>query len=149
MENLTTAGESGKALSANEIREVPNNPQAPQGLGVSQKPLSQAPLAAGVEVGRRKLSEGVDGSAEYAPTGAHEGAASPNPIRGGAFQGRELPHERAARLLATWTRYMDAGHYEGARRWVIALSDEDADLFLEAHGRRLKERELAGVDFFD
>jgi hypothetical protein len=97
-----------------------------------------------VEVGRRYTEVGRE-----AGNGENVSAASPNPIRGGAFQGRELPHERAARLLATWTRYMDAGHYEGARRWVIALSDEDADLFLEAHGRRLKERELAGVDFFD
>lgn len=64
-------------------------------------------------------------------------------------QGRELPHERAKRLLATWDQHMGAGNYEAARRWMLTLDDADCDLFLEVHGERMRERELAGVDFFD
>jgi hypothetical protein len=74
----------------------------------------------------------------------HQEIAAQVPQEAADPQARELPHERAARLLATWTRFQEAGELEAARRWVVALSDEDADLFLEAHGRRMREREAAG-----
>jgi hypothetical protein len=79
----------------------------------------------------------------------HQQIAPQAPQEAQKAQGRELPHERAARLLACWDRHMDAGNYEAARRWMLTLDDPDCDLFLEAHGERMRARELSGVDFFD
>lgn len=51
---------------------------------------------------------------------------------------------RAARHLATWDRIMAPGTERAcsdARRWMLTLSDEECEEFLDAHQDRIQARE--------
>lgn len=115
-----------------------------------QKPLSQPALAAAGEVGRRIPAVGL-------VPGRDEGAASPNPTRGGAFEERE-PNARGIELLVQRQNLLHeaAGGcntdsriraFEALAAWDEARTDAEWDLMRVAQFgagkvglRRLVER---------